>query len=269
MAVTPLHKYFVYNHKLCPNSEFISSENEGGIYEVLRVNRGVPLFLEEHLARFYLSAELAGKNIRYSEIQIENLLNELIRKNEAFEGNILVSCKTNLKAYFIPHNYPAKEMYQNGVNCGLLKAERENPNAKVFQTSVREKANRLIENNGIYEVLLVDHVERITEGSRSNVFFVKNGELITPPGNEVLLGITRQRTIALARKLNINLKEEDVYLHDLANFQAVVVTGTSPKILPVKQVGSVAFDSQNPVVRKLMNGLDEMISDYVNRKNQR
>ena len=268
MAVLPIHKYFIYNSDVCSVSEFTPSENEGGIYEVLRVVKGVPLFLEEHLERFYHSAEIAGKTIHFSQNQIKKLINLLISRNGVTAGNILVSCKINLKAYFIPHKYPSAEMYKNGVPCGILKAERQNPNAKVFQTSVREQANKLIQGKDFYEVLLIDHLGRITEGSRSNVFFVKNNTLITPPGNEVLLGITRKKTIALAKQLAIRFKEEDIYLDELEQYSATIITGTSPKVLPVSKVGFLTFDPKNEIIQKLIHAYDDLIRDYIKNYKQ-
>ncbi|HKI87760.1 MAG TPA: aminotransferase class IV, partial [Draconibacterium sp.] len=156
MALYPLHKYFVFNHEIRPNQLFVPSENEGGIYEVLRVSHGVPLFLEDHLERFYRSAKIAERSIRFSNLQIETLLKELIQKNGVSEGNILLSYKVNLKAFFIHHNYPSEEMYKTGVRCGLLKAERDQPNAKVFQTPVRIQAVKMLEEDGFYEVLLLN-----------------------------------------------------------------------------------------------------------------
>ena len=144
MALFPIHHYFIFNGKLKSISEFIPSENNGGIYEVLRVVKGVPLFFEDHLLRFYKSAEIAGKSVVYSESEIRNFLNLLIQNNKVSEGNLLISCKTNLKIFFIPHNYPSAKKYEEGVICGVLQAERENPNAKVFQTEVRERANEII-----------------------------------------------------------------------------------------------------------------------------
>src|SRR5690606_31138973 len=139
----------------------------------------------------------------------------LINENKVSTGNILLSCKENLKAFFIPHKYPVPQWYETGVPCGILKAERENPNAKVFQTPVRQQADEMMEKQDLYEVLLVDHFNSVTEGSRSNVFFVKNDSLVTPPANEVLLGITRQKTIELAKKAGISINEQDVLFNDL------------------------------------------------------
>jgi branched-chain amino acid aminotransferase len=174
---------------------------------------------------------------------------------------VLISCKTNLKAFFIAHNYPSANQYKLGISCGLLHAERMNPNAKVFQTEVRKQANRLMETKGFYEVLLVDHEQRITEGSRSNVFFIKGDEIITPPGKQVLLGITRQKTIACANRLNLNVSEAEIHLDALTGFDAAFITGTSPKILPVNEVDGHSFDANNKVLRSLMSEYNKIIQE--------
>lgn len=266
MAVLPIHNFFIYDGEIRPNTQFIPSENEGGVYEVLRVIEGVPLFLEDHLSRFFHSARLASKIIRFTESQMTDMLSRLIRQNNQKEGNILISCKDHLKAFFITHSYPAPEMYIHGVECGILRAERENPNAKVFQTTVRQNANRMMEESGFFEVLLMDHFERITEGSRSNVFFVSGTQIITPPGNEVLLGITRQKTIEMARQLDITLREHDVYFKDMMSYDAVFITGTSPKILPVRKIGEMGFDPANGLLQKLIRYYDQMIGSYIQLK---
>ncbi|MBW6536794.1 MAG: aminotransferase class IV [Mariniphaga sp.] len=264
MVYFPLHRYFIFNGELRPNALFKAFENSGGIYEVLRIENGVPLFMEDHLERFYHSASLAGKTIRFNSDQINRFILELLRENKVLSGNILLSCKENLKAFFIQHKYPELQWYQTGVRCGILKGERENPNAKVFQTPVRQQTDKLMEKQNLYEVLLVDHLNRITEGSRSNVFFVKNDSLITPPGNEVLLGITRRKTILLAEKAGIPFFEQDILLDELPHYQAVFITGTSPKILPVSQIGEWKFDPQNQLVQLLRKKYDELILDYMN-----
>ncbi|MFV0590195.1 MAG: aminotransferase class IV [Draconibacterium sp.] len=263
MALFPIHKYFILNGELLPNDQFIPAENEGGIYEVIRIVNGKTLFLEEHLARFNRSAEIAGRKIRYQKAEIKNFLQKLIHENERTKGNVLVSCKMNLKAFFIPHSYPTELQYIQGVECGLLYAEREHPNAKVFQTTVRERANKMMAENDYYEVLLVDHNEKITEGSRSNVFFVKEDCLFTPPSDKVLLGITRQKVIQCAQELGLVVEEVEISLAGLKNFDAVFVTGTSPKILPVCTIGSINFNVRNQLLRDLMKQFDLHIQHYL------
>ena len=266
MAVLPIRKYFSLNGDLTLCSEFIAAENEGGVYEVIRVIKGIPIFLEEHLSRFYQSAEIAGNSIPYSSDRIKNILTELISANETEEGNILLSCKTNLKAFFIQHVYPREIEFREGVRCGLLHAERQNPNAKVFQTEVRNMANMMISQQGFYEVLLVDEQEQITEGSRSNVFFIREDELLTPPASKVLVGVTRQKTIECASMLGLKFKEMEINVLDLPTCDALFITGTSPNILPVSKIGELGFDVNNHILRKLMQQFDLMITDYLAQK---
>ncbi len=268
MALLPIYNHFIFNGKLTPVAEFIPSENEGGIYEVLRVENGIPLFLEDHLSRFYQSAEISGKSILFSHNEIQSFLMELIKQNKVQEGNILISCKTNLKAFFIAHKYPGKKDYAEGVNCGILYAERANPNAKVFQTSVRQKANELIAENLFYEVLLVNTDKYITEGSRTNVFFVKGNSIVTPGANKVLLGITRKKTIQCAAELGFSVIEKEINIENIADFDAVFLTGTSPKLLPVKSIGEIEFNVANKVLRKLMEQFDYTIREYIKNARQ-
>lgn len=263
MAVLPVHKYFVLNGELKSTKLFVPVENEGGIYEVFRVMNGIPLFLEDHLERFYHSAELAGKSITYSETQINQFLTDLIDKNKVSIGNILVSYKLNLEAFFVQHVYPTVNMYHEGISCGILKAERENPNAKVFQTTVRHRADQILAEKGFYEVLLVNHLGKITEGSRSNVFFVSGNELVTSPSNKVLMGITRQKTIQMAREMNLPVSEREVNFSELQAFNATFITGTSPKILPIVKIDGFKFNPKNEIVRQLMKGYDELIGEYL------
>ncbi len=263
MTVLPIHNFFVYNDEIKPAKDFIPGENEGGIYEVLRVVNSIPLFLQDHLERFYHSAQLAGKTVTFSQNQIKVLLEKLIEKNEISEGNILISCKINLKAFFIKHSYPTAEMYNNGVSCGILKAERENPNAKVFQTNVRQRADQMLAENGFYEVLLADHFDNITEGSRSNVFFIIGNQLVTSPGSKVLLGITRQKTLQMAHDLKIQINEREVNFNELKIFDAAFITGTSPKILPIRQIDEFTFNPHNEIVRLLIKSYDDLIDGYL------
>lgn len=263
MAIFPIHSYYALNSELKPVSEFQPDESNGSVYEVLRIVRGVPLFLSDHLKRLSNSVELAGLNLIYSEKEIEEILVQLIQASQVFEGNILISFKTYLLAYFIPHKYPGLALYQNGIRLGILNAERQNPNAKVFQTNVRQMADELKRANDFYEVLLVDQLKRITEGSSSNVFFVANNKLITAPANEVLLGITRDKAILLANELNIEVEERSIHLEELTSFEAAFITGTSPKILPINQIENIQFDTQNAIILALIKAYDNLIEEYV------
>ncbi len=266
MAFLPVYNFFILNGEIKPVAEFVPAENDGGIYEVVRVERGIPLFIEDHLQRFFNSVQIARKIALYSKPELISFVRKLIAENKTETGNVLISCRESLKIFFVAHRYPSRKMVEEGVECGILQAERTNPNAKVLQTSVRKRADELILRNNFYEVLLVDNSGRITEGSRSNVFFVKGNEIVTPPGNNVLLGVTRKKTIALAQEAGYLFFEEEIEYKKLSGFDAVFITGTSPKILPVKKVDSYLFDPQNKIVRNLIDGYNALVDAYIKRR---
>jgi len=78
-----------------------------------------------------------------------------------------------------------------------------------------------------------------------------------------LPGITRQKTVQLARTLNIQLNEREIGFDELQYFDAAFITGTSPKILPIRQIDGFSFNPENQIVRQLMKSYDDMIEGYL------
>ena len=266
----PIHSFFIQDDLVLPVESY--TPNYGiEIYEVIRVIRGVPLFIDNHLQRFTHSAWLLHLEIPLASHDVYDRLNTLVKANGIDNGNVRFSwcfrpCG-RFQAYFIPHHYPDDEMVRKGVPCGLLHAERSDPNVKAVQANLREMADRLIRDEGLYEVILVKEGGLITEGSRSNLFFVKGNELITAPDEEVLPGITRRKVIDIAGRMGIPVTYRMVNESELPFMQAVFITGTSPKVLPVASIGELEFNPVSPIIRVLIEAYDEEIEDCI-RKNQ-
>ena len=83
----------------------------------------------------------------------------------------------------------------------LYFGERENPNAKIINLSFREKVNKKIREKNAYEAILVDRKGYITEGSKSNIFMIKDNMLLTSPVKAVLPGVTRGEIIDIAEEV--------------------------------------------------------------------
>ena len=238
------------------------------VYEVLRVIGGKPLFWEEHFSRLVSSVKIAGIQVDLSADAFKEQLNTLIDVNKIKEGNIRIDLfqyekDTNLRFVIIPHKYPSASDYKNGVAVELLHAERSNPQAKIVQQQLRDKANKLIEEQHVYEALLVDHNGLVREGSRSNVFFIKDDVFYTPLASQVLLGITREKVLDCIAVLNMEYVEAEIDLKSFAKFDAAFLTGTSPKVLPISHIGSVLFDVNNNSLNKLRMAFDQCMADYL------
>ena len=264
---------FFHVNRLLRNNEFVNPislpENQDeALYEILRVIDRVPVFWKEHFERLVHSAELAGISLSMDKEQFSIRLKKLIRKVGFKLGNIKILVvreqdKEQFYFYFITHNYPTRTDYKSGVKLGLFKAERLQPQAKVIQQELRAQVDQMILEGKLYEVLLVNRHGNITEGSRSNVFFIRGETFKTPPAKQVLRGITRAKVIECIRQLNFELEEETISQKDLKTFDAAFLTGTSPKVLPISEINDIHFRQVAPAVKKIMNSYNEMIRKEV------
>lgn len=236
------------------------------IYEVLRVIDGKPIFLEAHLKRMKNSFELINEKFTLSYEEISLKIKKLIEDENKFEGNIKITYGIKekiLRIFFIEHSYPSGEMYENGVKTILYFGERENPNAKIINDNFREKVNKEIKANDAYEAILVDKNGYITEGSRSNIFMVKGNKVLTSPIKAVLPGVTRGEIIDIAKKVEIEVEEVEYKYLNIDELDGMFISGTSPKILPIKTVNDISLDPYNSIIRKLMCEYDNEIAGYM------
>ena len=95
--------------------------------------------------------------------------------------------------------------------------------------------------------ILLDVDGNIAEGMGSNFFIVKGGAVLTPKGQNVLGGISRDTTIELAQELGIEVKEADIDLFDAYTADEAFVTSTSFCICHISSInGSKIGDGYSP-----------------------
>lgn len=268
--------YFILNNKLLDKSEFNGQlVTEGkSIYTVIRIIKGVPLFLELHYERLINSSIKAGLQIWLTEEEINKNINQLLKSNDYEDGNIKIvfsfetDSKGNFLVYYIPHHYPDKSLYKNGISTITLNAERNNPNIKFVNKTLRETTNNLIRENKVYEIILIDNKGFITEGSRSNVFMIKDETIFTPPLRSVLPGITRSLIFDICNILKLKILEKEIHISKIKYFDGVFISGTSPKILPVNKIDDYEFTSESIVLRHIILEYDKLIDNYINSNNK-
>lgn len=257
--------YFIKNNKLISNDFFESSENSEGtiIYEVIRVIDGKILFFNDHIERFMKSLSGCGCTCNIDKKQIKEQISLLLQVNQIYTGNIKflfnLSKGGDFYAFFIPYYYPSDDEYLRGINLSSIVAERPNPNIKRQHDKLNLQILKLKEETNAYEVLLINHNCFITEGSKSNFFLIKGNEIFTAPEKDILSGITRKYIFQLCMNFNLPVYEINIKVSDLNNFDAAFISGTSPKILPVKRINDVLFDANNLLLRKLMQEFEKVI----------
>lgn len=266
-----IYRKFILNGKVTDCDHFHHDLiNEGtSLYEVIRVIKGQYLFAEDHIRRLLNSAGLTRLDLWYTEDEISGMICSLPHLNKIYEGNVkivfnfLEGKKNHFLAYFVPHRYPDQNDYHKGVKAITFPFTREDPNKKIWRPDFRATVDDTIRKKNVYEVLLVDENNLITEASRANFFTILNGTVCTPPAEKVLPGITRKYVLLICKKQNIPVLEKDISLHDLEDYDAVFLTGTSPVVLPVSEINGLKFGVKDRVLRLLMSEFGKLVEEQL------
>ena len=278
MGPEAIGEFYIQNGdiKITNDEDIFNRIDKPPIYEVIRVIKGVPLFLEEHLDRMFHTAKITGYELNRDEKEIRNDIKDLILKNNVEELNIkLLSSEVEgigkvFLAYCISSFYPPQEYYEDGIKTILFNYERQNPNAKVLFTSFKEEVTKELKEKDAFEALLVGKSGYIPEGSRSNMFFVKENKIYTAPESEVLLGVTRKQIFEVCEELEIEIIETSIHRDEIENIDGAFMSGTSVNVLPISTIDNLKINSmKNESIIKINKVYSKKVSDYIDlHKNQ-
>lgn len=268
-------RYVIHNGIIKESSEvsYIDSQKMSGraAYEVIRIIDGVPLFFEDHYDRLKSTFKTVGKHLDLSDSQLADDIKKLLGKSGRINCNVKTvifdeNQRQEWVVYISKSYYPTEAEYSSGVRTGLLQIERENPNAKILNKAYKDSVEKKIREGGYFEVILVDSEGRITEGSKSNLFFIKSGRIVTAPGESVLKGITRKYVFKACRNAGFDVEEEFVRSDEIGAVDGCFLSGTSIKVLPVRSIDGIVLDSANkPVITAVMREYDRIIREYIER----
>ncbi len=262
---------YILNGKLEESHNFakLIMPAEGMVYEVIRVIEGVPLFFEDHYARMKDSLGGLREELDCSQQELKRQIRQLVEQNKLVNCNAkLVVYRAeegrNLLLYISKSYYPDKEEADRGVRVCLMQLERDNPNMKLLKDDYRKKVSDKLESSKAFEVLLVNKDSKITEGSKSNVFFVKGNKVYTAPGEYVLRGITRQYVIDTCERLGFEVIRTLIGVDSLKDMDGLFISGTSIKVLPVGQVDDILFNSgSDPTISAVRELYDGLLNEYI------
>jgi branched-chain amino acid aminotransferase len=268
-------KYVVHNGTLREYTDKVGIELDQikgrAAYEVIRIIDGVPLFFEDHYDRLTRTFNAVGRSLDMSFAQLSESLHMLLEKSGCRNCNVKISIFYETQdqqklAYISKSYYPTVEEADTGVDTGLLSIERDNPNAKIINKAYKQTVTRKIEEEGLFEVLLVDGKGRLTEGSKSNLFFIKDGKVLTAPGEYVLKGITRKYVFEACRNAGFEVTEHFIRADEIAQTEGAFLSGTSIKVLPIRTVDRLVLNSSaNPVIAAIRREYDEILRKYIEK----
>lgn len=265
-------KKFILNGEMYPSDHFDNSLVYDGdsVYEVIRMIKGSPVFFHDHMERLESSVRIQQKEPLAKINALRKDIINLVKTEKKKDINLKIvfnynKDSNNYLVYFIEPIYPSEEQYKKGVKGVLFYAERKDPESKVINHKLRSSIYHKLILEGGYEALLVNEDNQITEGSRSNIFFLKGVTLTTAPDDKILNGITRKHILDMCRDNKIKVKFMCVPVDSLQDYDAVFMTGTSPMVLQFYSIGDIYFNVRIPLIESLRRMYIEKAEESVKR----
>jgi branched-chain amino acid aminotransferase len=182
------------------------------------------------------------------------------------ERTVIVECRP------LPFRGRAK-FYRKGLELVIPSVRRPAPDTLSPRAKMQNYINLILADlevkaqNPEAQAILLDANGNLAEGRGSNVFFVRDGVLLTPKERYVLPGISRQTAIDLARKLGIAVEEADIDFYDAVTADEAFITSSSWCICPAstingRRIGDATIPG--PVTKRLMDAYVELVDcDWV------
>ncbi len=225
-----------------------------GVFEVIRVYDGRPFALEDHLARLQRSA----RNLRL-EIDLEAVRADAHRllaragPGEAHETLRIVLTRGGRRVLLT-------EPVSGGEGRIRLGAITYSPTRildgiKSLSYAANMLASRLAREQGFDEALLVTPHGRVLEAPTSSIFWVKDGEVLTPPlDDHILASITRVAVIELTGAV-----ERPCTLRDLSAADEAFLASTVREVQSVAAIDGREFAQTGPVTLHAAEALSARI----------
>jgi len=250
-------KIFLNDRLLDADAACISPSDGGllhgvGLFETLRVYRGKPFRLGDHIQRMLTSAGTLDLPLRHSADQIADAAAAVIQANHLDDGRMRITVTRGpIRPEADPHEpestllvaatgqvgYPPV-YYENGMAAAIA-AARVNPadltaGHKTLNYWPRLLTLEAARRQHCGEAIWFTVDNRLAEGCLSNVFLVAGGRLLTPSlDTPVLPGVTRAAVLEIAEAQSIDVEDRPVAREDLAKAEEVFLTNSIMEVMPV------------------------------------
>lgn len=248
-----------------------------GIYEYIRTYNNNIFTAKPHFERHIRSAKEIGLELKYNVDELTELIQELLAANGVVNGGVYIqvtrgaaprdhafptpSVEANVMAFTKTYERPYK-LLEEGINAITtedirwlrcdIKSLNLLGNVLAKERAVKYNAQEAIQHRG----------DIVTEGSSSNVYAIKAGEIYTHPVNNYILnGITRMVIKDIAEEKGIPFNEGTFTVDFLRNADEIIVSSTSIEVMPVVKLdGEQVGDGEvGPITKSLQEGFNSYI----------
>lgn len=238
-----------------------------GAFEVLRTYGGRPFAVDPHLARLRRSCERLSIPLDVDDARLTSEIRRGLEAGGNAESYVRImitrgvtemglavpeELKPRRVVVVLPLKPQPRALYEDGVEVATVVGGR----ALDGTSGAGAKASNYLPNvlsltsaraRGGYEAISVGPGGELLEGSTSNLFLVRDGELLTPSVElGILDGITRSVVLEAARELAIPVGEGLLYPPDLYSADEAFITSSLREVVPVVRADGVTLGDGRP-----------------------
>ena len=231
----------------------LSIQRGYGIFDYFRTINNQPIFLEDHLDRFFYSASELNLNVGLNRDQLKILIQQLIGKNNIPDSGIRITltggysedgyslAKPNLLITQTAFAFN-KENFNKGIKLVTYEHQRQLPWIKTIDYLMAIRLQTFLKENNADDVLYHNQ-NQITECPRCNFFIVTEGDDVLTPAKNVLKGITRKKILGLSE---FNVLETNIALEDIERAKEAFISSTTKNVLPVLEINGRVIGDRRP-----------------------
>lgn len=242
-----------------------------GIFDFLKTIDGKPVFMNDHIDRFFHSAEIMGLAVGLERTAIFKNVNALMTKNNFANSGIKIILTGGDSADGYTPSIPNlliiqtpfavnPSAFEKGTRLVTYNHQRQLPDVKTIDYLQAIRLRGFIADNEADDVLY-HHNEQVCECPRANFFIVTNDQIITPKSN-ILHGITRKKLLTF-QIAGYEIIADDFTIDRIKDAHEAFVCSSTKNILPVLKVDGqpIGSGTVGSVTRQLQEKLLQAISD--------
>jgi branched-chain amino acid aminotransferase len=247
-----------------------------GVYTALRTyDHNKFLALDAHIDRTERSMAVLGWQYNLDRARLKRALDEATSAFPAADARLRFdilsrpaqSLGTDSRELIALTSFKPepKRVYTHGVGVDLVPdLVRDQPLAKTAEFAERRGRMLPARTQAHYEYLMLDEEDRILEGSLTNFWAVRGGQVWTA-GSDVLEGITRQILLEVIPAMGIFVNLIAVNKREIPSFDEAFLSGSSRAVVPVVRIASHEIGDGRPgvITRQILRAYQTYVQDHI------
>jgi len=230
----------------------------------------------EHFDRLHQSAVAINMPYLWTSEELIAATYEVLKKNNLQDAYIrpVVYAPANMSFVKNTESFLIIEVWEMQPFLGekLLKvftSSFQRPNPKGFKIQAKaggHYVNSILASQeakaaGYDEALLNDMNGFVAEGPGANIFFEKDGKLLTPSQGNILPGITRATVLEICDELGIPVEEKLFTTKELKQADAAFFCGTAAEVIGWESLDGVKFKIEwnDSLSKKIQTAYKELV----------